>query len=383
MKKIYVCSVLSIAFIVFLISCNFDKDVNKIEDDLIKVEIGPDDLVDEINLSQIVDDFRLVRLETNENCLIGKIDKIIFYKNFILIFDLFHQTLFLYSENGDFLRKIGKRGGGPGEFLELQDFTIDSIRNQILLLDYQKIHKFSFDGKYIESKNITFIASSFSLLPFEDIAFYGGAKEYRIIITDKKGEIKAKYFPYSLRSRIHPLLPITHYENKTLFDIPLCDTIYEIKGSKIIPFLFLDFGDLSFTYDDYLTLSDAQKSNVYEYVHSSNIYMYHYLFIPTKKQFYFAIATGGVGYSGFYNLKTENSLFFPMKKMNNDLFGADFPFYPLGVKHNEYIFLVSANSLLKSYENEIIKSKKIDSIIENIDKYSNPVLLFVKIKEQI
>ena len=72
-----------------------------------------------------------------------------------------------------------------------------------------------------------------------------------------------------------------------------------------------------------------------------------------------------------------------MKKMNNDLFGADFPFYPLGVKHNEYIFLVSANSLLKSYENEIIKSKKIDSIIENVDKYSNPVLLFVKIKEQI
>ncbi len=380
MKKLIVFFTL---LLITLFSCYQKGNSDRTDDELMKIEIGPDDLVDEINLSQIIDDFYLVQLETNENCLIGNINKIVCYKNYILVFDLFNQTLFLYNENGDFLRKISKRGGGPGEFLELQDFSVDSISNQLLLLDYQKIHKFSFDGKYIESMNIPFIASSFSLLPFDNIAFYGGAQEDRIIITDNSGKIKRKYFPYSLRSRINPLQPISHYNNKTLFDIPFCDTIYMIKEKGITPFLFLDFGDLSFTYDDYNNLSDVQKQNVANYVHSSNIFMYHYLFIPTRKYFYFAITTGEVAYSGFYDLQTGNKLFFPMKETNNDLFKASFQFFPLGVKNNDFIFSLSANSILMSTENEIIKSKKIDSIIKSIDEYSNPVLLFVKIKEQI
>ena len=79
-------------FVVFLFSCKYNGDIVLTEDDLIKVEIGTDDFTEEINLSQIIDDFRLVRLETNEDCLIGNMNKIICYKNFILIFDLFNQN---------------------------------------------------------------------------------------------------------------------------------------------------------------------------------------------------------------------------------------------------------------------------------------------------
>jgi len=368
--------------IIILSSCKFNEIEDNFNSELINIEIKPNHFLSDIYLSQIIEDYRLVQLETNEDCLIGNIHKIVCHKGFILIFDFLNQTLFQYSENGNYIRKIGKRGRGPGEFLELQDFTIDSIRNQIWLLDFKKIHKFSFEGKYIESIAIAFTASALSFLPSEDIAYYGGAREDRIIITDIFGGIKAKYFPYSLRHRIRPLLPIINYGNKTLINIPLCDTIYEVKGSKIRPFLFLDFGDLSFTYDDYNAMSDALKSNVYDYVHSSNIYMHSYLFMPTIDHFYFAISTGGVSYSGFYDLQTENCIFFPIKKMKNDLFGVDFIFYPIGVRRNEFILSVNANSFFRSSEIEIGKLKKIDNIIENIDEYSNPILLFVKIKEQ-
>ena len=110
MKKLIVFFTL---LLITLFSCYQKGNSDRTDDELMKIEIGPDDLVDEINLSQIIDDFYLVQLETNENCLIGNINKIVCYKNYILVFDLFNQTLFLYNENGDFLRKISKHQGGP------------------------------------------------------------------------------------------------------------------------------------------------------------------------------------------------------------------------------------------------------------------------------
>jgi hypothetical protein len=60
----------------------------------------------------------------------------------------------MYDINGKFIRKIGRSGAGPGEYLKIYDFCIDKERKEIYVLDSDKvkIHKYNFEtGKHINS----------------------------------------------------------------------------------------------------------------------------------------------------------------------------------------------------------------------------------------
>lgn len=76
-------------------------------------------------LSDIFKDYRIVRLETTDSCLIGdrmskiiKRDSIYYIKNF--------DEIILFHSNGQYLKKLSKRGGGPDEYTEIIDFDIVS-----------------------------------------------------------------------------------------------------------------------------------------------------------------------------------------------------------------------------------------------------------------
>jgi hypothetical protein len=60
----------------------------------------------------------------------------------------------MFDKNGKFIRKIGRLGAGPGEYLSIYDFCIDKERKEVYILDSGKgkIHKYDFEtGKYISS----------------------------------------------------------------------------------------------------------------------------------------------------------------------------------------------------------------------------------------
>ena len=54
--------------------------------------------------------------------------------------------------NGRFIRKIGGLGNGPGEYLSLSNFTLDTENEFIYLLDYfKRIHKYHLDGTFVQT----------------------------------------------------------------------------------------------------------------------------------------------------------------------------------------------------------------------------------------
>lgn len=69
----------------------------------------------------------------------------------IYISDTMQQTIFKLDSNGDFIQKIGRRGRGPGEFLELGKIFI--FDNELLAFNPMqfKVEVFDLEGKVIET----------------------------------------------------------------------------------------------------------------------------------------------------------------------------------------------------------------------------------------
>jgi hypothetical protein len=137
---------------------------------------------DTIYTSSFFTNVRTVILEDHDDALIGEIQWIQAFDNYILIFDFaIAKKLFVFDKNGKFLRQIGKTGRGTGEYIQVIDFCIDTERREIYLLDEgsRKVLKYNLDtGEYISSIN----------LPKNDIGFYLIAYAY------DKLYLKIKYY---------------------------------------------------------------------------------------------------------------------------------------------------------------------------------------------
>lgn len=111
------------------------------------------------NFSPLLDEYRLVILETTDNCLIGEINKVILSDSLIFVHDPFiANKLFLFNDKGEFIRQIGAYGHGPGEYVQVSDFYYDENIGKILLYDQfkSKIMYFDITGKHIKDENQVF-----------------------------------------------------------------------------------------------------------------------------------------------------------------------------------------------------------------------------------
>ena len=77
--------------------------------------------------------FQTIALETNANCLIGEVTKMVSRNDTIFIVDKISKSIFLFNDKGKFLSKICREGRGPQEYLNFSDVFIGD--NHILVID--------------------------------------------------------------------------------------------------------------------------------------------------------------------------------------------------------------------------------------------------------
>jgi hypothetical protein len=105
-----------------------------------------------IDFTEYIDSIRFIRLDNSEECLIGKIQKVIFYEGRYYIQDNKAGSIFVFDETGKFQCKISKKGQGPGEYVEISRLLIDYNKKQILIYDVasRKMLYYTLDGKHIK-----------------------------------------------------------------------------------------------------------------------------------------------------------------------------------------------------------------------------------------
>ena len=76
------------------------------------------------NITKHLSNIRYVPLETIENCYLADVGKVVKNADFILVSDS-EGNLFQFTSSGQFIKRIGRRGKGPGEYLNITDFVVD------------------------------------------------------------------------------------------------------------------------------------------------------------------------------------------------------------------------------------------------------------------
>ena len=106
-------------------------------------------------LSAIYKSVKVIPLDNSE-IVLSDIVKMQVSNNFIYVLDK-TQQLYMFNNEGLFLRKIGNKGGGLGEYTDISDFTIDYDRGYIYALEFraQAIYTYNLlTGNFIGSTRL-------------------------------------------------------------------------------------------------------------------------------------------------------------------------------------------------------------------------------------
>lgn len=237
--------------------------------------------------------YQLIRLETKDQSIFGKIDKVIIKDKFIFIFDeTYAKAVLVFDINGKFLNQIGKMGNGPGEYAKLSDIDISYENNQIVLYDLnnRKLIFFDFNGKFINEILLkSNYGMTFSIINSKLFAFFlhrhikGNNDE--LIIVNEHGEKVNSQFQIKNKEELL-IFANSHYfarSNDKIYIIPsYYDEIYKIHNDGSLN-LILDFQN------EENMLSDADingKKNVFDIFKMKKFTSFQSFFINDKEIFF-------------------------------------------------------------------------------------------------
>jgi hypothetical protein len=314
-----------------------------------------------LQIDSIFSDITAIPLETNENCLITQVDKVLFYGEKMLLQD-HAQRLFVYDLRGKFLYEIAKQGRGPGEFSELRDFDIDKDGN-IYILQYEKILKYNINGKFLQSFPFSFSPTGeiycnpldFALKSDGNFYIWGGSfgingnpegKLFAMYEMTKEGKIINKYFP--LKHILNGEWPnrFSRFGNLIIMN-PFfgSNTIYSFDSISANERYYIDFGKKTLDLpvpEDFTSIRDFRIKVDQAYFNSIA------KFTETNDWIYFMFA---------YKMHLYNVYF--SKKLNRSFLSTQYPY----ISGRITPWLISG-----SYNDNFIALIDSKYIIEQIDK---------------
>ena len=224
------------------VGCN-RSDKEKNDQDPIIISIGAENHQERINYSQLFDRIRYIILDTNDDCLIGIVGKIVFYENQFYIFDVQQHIVFVFSETGQFLWKLDKRGNGPGEYAYLMDFDIH--QNRLYVFDRRRqLLEYDLSGNFITHYTVTIPGTSY--LQQNEFSYFYTCNmsspdfgNYALLIMDKEGKNFQNGIPVTQTNLINKCVNFNNssvfcrYNNNIRFYMPFETNVYSIAADSI------------------------------------------------------------------------------------------------------------------------------------------------------
>lgn len=267
---LFICS-----FIVF-VSCadsNKSENISKHEN-LIVLDFDKAPVKDIIPVSTFMKSVTPVFLETTDDNLIGMVSDIQSTDSCICVLDdgsRRNENLFVFDKKGKYLRKIGQKGQGPGEYGGINDFTINEKNDEIFLIDYEfhRICVFKLStGQFI--RNIDFKDENVSYRHiqynkgklFVDFTYYksdvdDGPMVYAL--NETSGEIESTYLDVAVNN--HGWLE-SYFFGRSYFHCKnsespkytqiFMDTVMAISNGRLDPYLVIKS-------KDWVTADDVKK----------------------------------------------------------------------------------------------------------------------------
>ena len=144
-----------VCFVLFFVSLFYScSNETKKSNNLLEIHIDIDKNIT-LPLSEITENIAAIELELTDENLINPEDIIKILLSDSLIFISEPEHLFVFNIEGKFIRSIGSKGQGPGEYIRIKSFTFDE-KNQIIYInsDGSQILGYDLTGKFLKKITI-------------------------------------------------------------------------------------------------------------------------------------------------------------------------------------------------------------------------------------
>lgn len=396
MKKIQL-----LLFIVCFASCKDVEESNSLVKDIL-LDINTNQ---ELRLSEIADTVEVICLEQTDESNIGRIERIIPYKDMYYVMSSIGFTngwVDVFDKQGKFIQKIDKRGEGPGEYVDLQDIAIDSKNNELVFMTQPKgIFRYDLEGNFLSG-----VESGYGMNLAVDAKgnYYktnrcGQDAPDRLLMLNENGSIaygkveekdfiRVNHFSFSNE--------FENYDGRVFYSYPCCDTIFDATGGVLNPAFYINYNGRNLPIDEVFSENGSLNESLdllkrYGECFRTDIYRI------TDKFLYVGSVDGEKhGIISLYSFKTGKVL--SGHRLVDDVFFPDNAFtfrpfrMPIAVEGDCLLWLVDPTWLLNAYEyyKESLSPEKwvehckrhpqVTEICSKLDEESNPVLLKIKIK---
>lgn len=329
---------------------------------------------DKVSIFDLVDSISVIKLETRPECLIKRMNQIIFHKNRFYIFDKSLFSVFCFDKSGKYLFKIHKQGRGPDEYVNCQFINIDKFNDHIMMLvPWGSILYFDLDGNFISKEELTEDIKVYNEVYSinEDVLLFLSFSEYRAAYYSRsKNKIPKRFLKVTPeQTKVYPPIRKTYiYKDSIYFRddannntvINLSDTINPVKYSW-------DFGENNNTNDQLMEFYSYQierqrqgKGVDFEEVFTNKKYLSHYPGPSFESKKYRGMSLtykGSIKYV-FYDKENNDS-----KVFNETIEGVRL-----------FMSLIYNNSIINTYtdKNDTILNKILTENQKRIIEYQNP-----------
>lgn len=200
----------TVVLITTIASCKPITTHNSIALEENKISLDIDAFPTEVSiLNNDLADIEIIPLEINSESAIIRASKVLRTENGIFVMDWYGQKLLKFDLNGNFIKKIGRKGAGPGEYAYLDNICIDEKTQEIAIFSQldKKILFYDQDGKFIREIKLPYANTNSGLIGGDFIVTAAsrsfpildslGAR-YQLIIYDGDGKVQSKHFPIEI-----------------------------------------------------------------------------------------------------------------------------------------------------------------------------------------
>lgn len=333
----------------------------------------------EVSIKELFDRIELIPLETNDSSLLTWPDKVLCWNGRYEIFDSKNPALFVFDENGKFIKKIGKKGDGPEEYTEIYDAIQDKETGEICMLSpFGEVFIYHSDGVFIKRVRLpqksnyqSFEGSGDNYVTW---TLPSGEDEDGISFISKDSLQCVKSYWKGNRN-IYSLYPraFHKYGDNLYFFRPFGREVYQIdKDSMSIAYKW-DFGKDNYSIADWgisetQSGEDTESTLLMKKLKDSTIPYIISHQAQTNKYYYSALVLGFTPkgcYHLFYNKEDGKSFFFKETKEGislKPLFWCD-----------EFVLCLASNEELDSYQ-KVLGDTEVNKIA-NRKEDDNPVLV--------
>ena len=337
----------------------------------------------EAPIFDFIKEVEFVRLqETNESLLKSVVILEVFENDFIIP-EYDGSKIYLFDSSGNFKSAMDKKGIGPGELSNIWDLWME--QDTLLVYDRRsyKVHKYALSGEHYETTKLDIspwhIRSTPKGYVYDMYNQLGNhTTKYNLVFVDYEfNEVqRAQPIQLELGATSFGFDAFQEYEGGLLYQSIFSDTVYQIREREAIPLFSLDFEDFWF----WNTVGEKpNEKKVFEaLMRGDKLTQYRYFL---EKNLIFCYSDYN-GKTHLFLIDRKSSKVAKLHYGKGDL--EVLGLMPIRWDKDRLLFSIHSSSVstfISQLDEDQIKFRQ-GTTLEEIESSENPVLMWVKFKEE-